>query len=295
MSYSKNWNNKKWDFIIVGAGVAGRVCAYMLSNRGFECLVLEKNKSIIEKICGGGVSYKALNLLKDIGMDTSQLFKMDSKEINGHYFIYKSKIIKKKYPENSLGIRRELFDRFIMKYAIERGATYLFNEQAKISADNKVNEYNCKKIILATGANSLTGSVIKNQSIGYSAQIIAISILSPDKFYYWFYDSDNRYFWAFPIGKDLWNVGIWSPRVYNGLKKDFFKYLDIFFLKTLKGSWEFLRYPKAGFIGNIDQRCFFPTTIYGVGDFAGCANSKNGGGIIGAIESSVCLAKNIEV
>ncbi|MDE6047891.1 MAG: FAD-dependent oxidoreductase, partial [Anaeroplasmataceae bacterium] len=38
--------NKKYDFIIVGAGLYGAVCAYELKRKGYRCLVLEKRNHI---------------------------------------------------------------------------------------------------------------------------------------------------------------------------------------------------------------------------------------------------------
>ena len=42
-----------YDYIIVGSGVAGAVCAYELSRIGYSCLAIEKNAKDYEKICGG--------------------------------------------------------------------------------------------------------------------------------------------------------------------------------------------------------------------------------------------------
>jgi flavin-dependent dehydrogenase len=56
-------DNKQFDVIIIGAGVAGSSAAYDLANAGLNVLVLEKEKLPRYKTCGGGVVSRAVNLL----------------------------------------------------------------------------------------------------------------------------------------------------------------------------------------------------------------------------------------
>ena len=72
-----------YDYIIIGGGISGYVSAYELGKQNKTCLILEKNKNQSEKVCGGGVSYKALKLLEEAGMCTSELYNLDCKEIKG--------------------------------------------------------------------------------------------------------------------------------------------------------------------------------------------------------------------
>ena len=86
-----------YDYIIIGAGISGCVCSYLLQKNGYKCLILEKNKNICEKVCGGGISYKAIRLLREIGMPVSELFGMDVSAVNGHIINFKTNRIIKIY------------------------------------------------------------------------------------------------------------------------------------------------------------------------------------------------------
>ena len=52
------------DAAIVGGGAAGNMAAYLLSKKGYKIVVLEKNKSIGNKVCGGLVSKRVTDLTK---------------------------------------------------------------------------------------------------------------------------------------------------------------------------------------------------------------------------------------
>ncbi|MCL5795079.1 MAG: NAD(P)/FAD-dependent oxidoreductase [Patescibacteria group bacterium] len=57
----KNLKNK-YDVIIVGAGPAGLMAAKVLAENNREVLVIEKNKVIGPKVCGGGLTVKDFEL-----------------------------------------------------------------------------------------------------------------------------------------------------------------------------------------------------------------------------------------
>lgn len=290
-----------YDYAIVGAGLAGGVCAYELSKKGKSCILFEKNCCPTEKICGGGVSYKAISKLQDIGINTDLLFKLNSKSIKGHRIIRNRRIENRTYKDgnNSLGIQRMLLDQYILYCAASLGSEIKYGIKVDCikQHDNyyDIKGYIAKDVIWASGARNLYGRIIAGQSIGYSSQISAKSRLNDQIFYYWYFDikSDEKYFWAFPIGENLWNVGVWSRHMYNDLKKEYNECLKQLFLKEIDGSWKYYREPKAEFLGHVDQRQQQSYFKNGIGDFAGKCNPMNGGGIIGAIDSAIEFAKRV--
>lgn len=291
-----------YDYAIIGAGVAGPVCAYQLAQNGKRCILFEKNSIPSEKICGGGVSYKALQSLRKIGIQTKLLFGNNSKSIQGHV-IHKADglTMTKIYSigKVSLGIQRNIFDLHLLNCALKEGVSicygYSINDVAHVNDLYNIDNYWVKHIIWATGARNVQGNLVTGQSIGYSGQICAKSKLEPYFFHYWYYDKseENKYFWVFPIGHNLWNVGIWSRSPFIEMKKEYSNCLEKFFLDTVNNKWDYYRLPKGEFLGHIDQRQSSTVFSYGVGDFAGACNPLNGGGIIGAINSSIELAHKI--
>src|SRR5689334_19971801 len=60
------------DVIVVGAGPAGSTAAYHLARHGLTVLVLEKSQFPREKVCGDGLTPRAVKQLVRMGVDTSE-------------------------------------------------------------------------------------------------------------------------------------------------------------------------------------------------------------------------------
>lgn len=284
-----------YDYIIIGGGVAGSVCAYELGKKGKKCLILEKNSRQSEKVCGGGVSYEALRMLEKIGIATEPLFLLDSKRITGHV-IYQNGGCKEKIycgGRASLGIQRSLLDHYLVCAALLYHAQIQYGEEVtkilKSGGVYDINGFLAKELVWASGARSISGGIPGEQSIGLSGQIAAKVNLAENMFHYWYFAAKNheKYFWAFPIGNNLWNVGVWNRNFNRELKKDYQHCLEEFFLDKVVGEWNYLRKPKAEFLGHCDQRNPDSYMRNGIGDFAGTCNPSNGGGIHYAIQSAV--------
>ncbi|WP_100836736.1 geranylgeranyl reductase family protein [Kitasatospora fiedleri] len=59
------------DVIVVGAGPAGSSTAYWLAQAGLDVLLLEKTEFPREKVCGDGLTPRAVKQLVDMGIDVS--------------------------------------------------------------------------------------------------------------------------------------------------------------------------------------------------------------------------------
>ena len=59
------------DVIVVGAGPAGSATAYHLARAGHDVLLLEKSEFPREKVCGDGLTPRAVKALVSMGVDTS--------------------------------------------------------------------------------------------------------------------------------------------------------------------------------------------------------------------------------
>ena len=58
--------------IVVGAGPAGAATAYHLANHGIDVLLLEKSSFPRDKICGDGLTPRAVKQLIAMGFDLDQ-------------------------------------------------------------------------------------------------------------------------------------------------------------------------------------------------------------------------------
>ena len=57
---------KTIDVVIIGAGPAGTVCGYLLKKAGVNCVIVDYATFPREKICGGGLTPKAYELLQEL-------------------------------------------------------------------------------------------------------------------------------------------------------------------------------------------------------------------------------------
>ncbi|MDT4988561.1 MAG: menaquinone-9 beta-reductase [Micromonosporaceae bacterium] len=60
------------DVIVVGAGPGGSTTAFHLARHGFDVLLLEKSEFPREKVCGDGLTPRAVKQLVKMGVDTSE-------------------------------------------------------------------------------------------------------------------------------------------------------------------------------------------------------------------------------
>ena len=57
-----------WDVIVIGAGPAGALAAYLLAKQSLRTLLVEKSEFPRDKVCGGCVNRRALDLLSRVGL-----------------------------------------------------------------------------------------------------------------------------------------------------------------------------------------------------------------------------------
>jgi geranylgeranyl reductase family protein len=62
---------RRVDVVVVGAGPAGSAAAWRLASAGLDVAVLEKAAFPREKVCGDGLTPRAVKALDDMGIDTS--------------------------------------------------------------------------------------------------------------------------------------------------------------------------------------------------------------------------------
>ena len=114
------------DVIVVGAGPAGSTAAYHLARHGLTVLVLEKSQFPREKVCGDGLTPRAVKQLVKMGVDTDPakgwLPNKGLRVIGGGVRLELDWPELAAYPSYGLTRTRLDFDQILADKAVEAGA-----------------------------------------------------------------------------------------------------------------------------------------------------------------------------
>jgi geranylgeranyl reductase family protein len=114
------------DVIVVGAGPAGSTTAYHLAQSGADVLVLEKASFPREKVCGDGLTPRAVKAITSMGIDTSEkagwLHNKGLRIIGGGMRLELPWPDLATFPDYGLVRPRSDFDDLLVRQAVKAGA-----------------------------------------------------------------------------------------------------------------------------------------------------------------------------
>jgi len=117
------------DVIVVGAGPGGSTAAFHLARHGLSVLLLEKSEFPREKVCGDGLTPRAVRQLVKMGVDTSEkagwLQNKGLRVIGGGVRLELDWPELSSFPNYGLVRTRLDFDQMLAQAATEAGATLL--------------------------------------------------------------------------------------------------------------------------------------------------------------------------
>lgn len=118
-----------YDAIIVGAGPAGSHMAWLLAREGLRVAIIDREAFPRDKVCGGGLSRKALNLL---GVDISPVIE---RRMTGAFISYRnhSTIVKDTLTSPGCTVLRNAFDEFLLQRAVSADAQFFRTRLLPIS------------------------------------------------------------------------------------------------------------------------------------------------------------------
>ena len=127
-----------FDAIVVGAGPSGSTAAYLLASKGLRVLILDKSTFPREKLCGGLLTWKTVNLLKSIFQSNLDYLK-SSRIITSSSVKYRVVSSTGTSFKNQLDypfhfVQRTAYDSFWLKMACQAGAEFRPGEKV-ISLD----------------------------------------------------------------------------------------------------------------------------------------------------------------
>ena len=164
-------SDERFDVIIVGAGLAGNVAAYLLANAGLETLVIERSENVGRKNVTGGrlYSHSLERIFPDFASEAPVERKITKERVS---FMTGDSATTIEYGAEKLGeqgkatysVLRAKFDPWLAGKAEEAGAMYVTGMRVDevIKRDGKVvgvsaggEEMEADVVLLADGVNSL--------------------------------------------------------------------------------------------------------------------------------------------
>lgn len=287
--------NKEYDIIVVGAGPAGSMAARFAAEQGVSVLMLEKDRDVGYPVrCGEAVNKKSIEefILSNDKWIAARINKFSLNSPDGTEVIIE-------FEETGYILERRIFDYELAKTASNAGAEILTRayvngllfDNGKVAGvkyefNGEQKEIKSKIVIAADGVESRVGrwagleTHCDFRDMECCVQITAANVnVNPDTCYFYFGKdfAPNGYFWIFPKGENIANIGLGVSGLI-GKKKSAQSFLNSFMEK---------RYPNASVLTKIAGGVPCAPTLKKIsapgimlaGDAAHQVNPLSGGGI----------------
>ncbi|CNE29742.1 geranylgeranyl reductase [Mycobacterium tuberculosis] len=294
------------DVIVVGAGPAGTSAACHLARAGLDVLVLEKTSFPREKICGDGLTPRAVDELRALDIDLSDWFRTDGVRLIGA-----GRTLELPWPSgHGLTRTRTDLDELLARQAMAAGATLL--ENTKVTApvvdrgrvtgvETSAGTHQSRLVIAADGASSRLSIALglhprRDRPIGIAGRRYYRSPRHKDTYLeIWLDLAPAAYGWVFGMGDGTCNVGVALLRTdhpdYHHLCSDW--------LKTLPAAWGFTDENAVGPLRGAalpmgySRRPHYLPGLLLAGDSGGMVNPFSGEGIAYSLEAGRLAAEVI--
>jgi geranylgeranyl reductase family protein len=289
------------DVLVVGAGPAGSHLAYLLAGQGLQVTLIDKQAFPRAKVCGGGLSRKAMDLL---GFDLGPVM---HRAIGGAILNYRNRdaILKEVQPMAACTVVRSEFDQLLLDRACARGVRFLAEtgfvdatETADaVSVATSRGVLRCRLLLAADGAASaVRNKLFGKDLVAYVPAMEAMLWPAPgmlerfgDRALFDFDGMPRGYGWIFPK-RDHFNVGVYSPFGGAALRQHLERFIAAY--ASLRQP---LRLECQGYVIPLQNRrqLYQRGRVWLLGDAAGLAEALFGEGIYFALKSATIAAKAI--
>lgn len=286
-----------FDVIIIGGGPAGAVCGIGLQKRGITTCIIDKAVFPRDKLCGGMITQKAIDLLKNICPDihpndyiTHQTNTVDFHFKDTYWTTFKTQI-------PFAFTERKVFDHLLINQYKKYGGTLIENTRIKekniefegntLATDNE--RFQFKVLVGADGCNGIITrcrNIKRHYSFCLEGKLSKKPAGNKD-FRIYFGCVQKGYGWHFPK-KDHCVVGIGSSNHNKSLQNK----THSFFKELIPGNVEMI---KGALIptGQLYKIQRLPGNVITIGDAAGFSDAVTGEGLYFALLSGFYASEEI--
>ncbi|GAA2485283.1 geranylgeranyl reductase family protein [Streptomyces gobitricini] len=320
------------DVVVVGAGPAGSATAYHLAQSGLDVLLLEKATFPRDKICGDGLTPRAVKELLAMGIDLHSPGWVRTRGLRAYSSGMRVELDwpdTAGFPDYGLVRTRQDFDHLLAQRAQKAGARLL--EATKVTdvvldertsrvrgvtarCDGVQHTYTAPLVVAADGASSRMAVAMglqqrKDRPLGVGVRRYYTTDRTDDDYLeawldLWDPTAPARramlpgYGWIFPVGNGVWNVGLGTVTVDRRIDVDHRALLEDW-TRRLPKEWQIdedhATTPVRGHAlpGGMNRRPQYTRGMLLTGDAAGMINPLSGEGIDYALESGRLSAEII--
>jgi geranylgeranyl reductase family protein len=229
----------RYDVVIVGAGPAGAVLAYLLAKAGAEVLLVEKKVFPRYKACGGGLTKRALDFLP---FEVDEV--IEERVHNVKAFVKDECAFELNAQQPVIStVMRDRFDHFLVKKALEAGVHFqegaafkgLSGEAESLEVETSLGSVETRFVVGADGVNSKVADALgltKPETLMPAIEA-EVYLGDPERLEEFRHSArfcfgliPQGYGWVFPK-KDHLSIGVLSrSRALKELKTSLFSYLE---------------------------------------------------------------------
>ncbi len=315
------------DVTIVGGGPAGAAAAYFLARRGHSVVVVEKKAFPREKVCGDGLTPRAIEVLEDMGL-RDELATWE--RVAGLRVRAAGRTMELAWPQLSrwgdygLVKPRKDLDGVVLDNAEAMGAKVLYETEAteplfsegvacglRAKRGGDIEEIRSHFVLCAEGSASKFSAKLgrrRNETypMGFAIRQYYTSPMEHSGWFEAYLDVRSGpealpgYGWVFPVGDGTANVGVGLLSTFGDWRSVNLRTLQQSFVTSLPREWEIrpdtaVGKPRAG-------RLFMGASVWPpsgpgfliAGDAAGMVNPCNGEGIAYAYETGRIAARHLD-
>jgi len=314
------------DVIVVGAGPGGSVTAARLARRGWNVLLLDRTEFPREKVCGDGLTPRAVNTLRFLGLESlvtehaypihqARLYASPAADFTLPFDPHVAPL-----PPRGYVLPRYHLDDLLRKEAIRQGATFLphvrvngfLREGGRIvgiqgAQGGRARAWRSSLVVLATGASIALLKALgivrvpPHDVLAVRGYWRGVKGLEPRFEFFFTPEVEPGYAWLFPVAEDTANIGVGLFVPASGTHRRPAQMFREFLRQNEELQQRLSHAERLGEFKGYPIRTDFPShRVHGpgyliVGEAAGLVNPITGEGIDLAMESGILAADVADV